>query len=75
MPGCSVRKAAVNQLANALAAGGDTFASDDDPELVAADVREHRVSRDAARRDYAVVLAADGSVDHGATRRAREDRR
>lgn len=46
-----------------------------DPELVAADVREHRVSRDAARRDYAVVLAADGSVDHGATRRAREDRR
>ena len=38
LPGCSVRKAAVNQLANALAAGGDTYASDDDPELVAAAV-------------------------------------
>jgi len=35
-PGCSVRKVAVNALANALAAGGDTYASDDDPELVAA---------------------------------------
>lgn len=35
-PGCSVRKVAVNALANALAAGGDTYANDDDPELVAA---------------------------------------
>ncbi len=35
-PGCSVRKVAVNALANALAAGGDTYATDDDPELVAA---------------------------------------
>jgi len=32
--GCSVRTLAVNQLGNALAAGGTTFASDDDPELV-----------------------------------------
>lgn len=37
-PGCSVRKVAVNALANALAAGGDTYATDDDPELVAAAV-------------------------------------
>ena len=35
-PGCSVRKVAVNALAGALAAGGDTYATDDDPELVAA---------------------------------------
>jgi len=38
VPGCSVRRVAVNALANALAAGGDAYASDDDPELVAAAV-------------------------------------
>jgi predicted anti-sigma-YlaC factor YlaD len=31
--GCSIKRMAVNKLGNALA-GGDTFASDDDPELV-----------------------------------------
>ncbi len=31
---CSVRKFAVNQIGNAIAAGGDTFTADDDPELV-----------------------------------------
>ncbi|MCL4806895.1 MAG: TRAP transporter TatT component family protein [Thermoanaerobaculia bacterium] len=36
--GCSARKVAVNALGNALAAGGDTYATDDDPELVAAAV-------------------------------------
>ncbi|MHB8798376.1 MAG: TRAP transporter TatT component family protein [Thermoanaerobaculia bacterium] len=34
--GCSVRKVAVNALASSLAAGGETYATDDDPELVAA---------------------------------------
>ncbi len=34
LPGCSVRKLAVNSLGNALAEGGTTFATDDDPELV-----------------------------------------
>jgi predicted anti-sigma-YlaC factor YlaD len=34
LPGCSLRRVAVNSLGNALAAGGSTFASDDDPELV-----------------------------------------
>jgi len=38
VPGCSVRRVAVNALANALAAGGDAYAADDDPELVAAAV-------------------------------------
>ncbi len=38
LPGCSVRTVAVNGLAGALAAGGDIYASDDDPELVAAAV-------------------------------------
>jgi predicted anti-sigma-YlaC factor YlaD len=31
---CSVKKYAINQLGNALAGTGDTFASDDDPELI-----------------------------------------
>ncbi|MDH3746400.1 MAG: TRAP transporter TatT component family protein [Acidobacteriota bacterium] len=32
--GCSIRGLAVNALANSLAASGDVFASDEDPELV-----------------------------------------
>jgi len=32
--GCSVKRMAVNQVGNALAGGGATFASDDDPELI-----------------------------------------
>src|ERR1051326_1190267 len=35
-PGCSIRRLAVNKIGNALAGGGSTFASDDDPELVKA---------------------------------------
>ena len=34
--GCSVKKMAVDQLADALAGGGSTFTSDDDPDLVKA---------------------------------------
>jgi predicted anti-sigma-YlaC factor YlaD len=34
LPACSVRKLAVNSLGNALAEGGSTFASDEDPDLV-----------------------------------------
>jgi predicted anti-sigma-YlaC factor YlaD len=34
LPGCSLRKFAVNKLGDALAGGGTTFARDDDPELV-----------------------------------------
>jgi len=33
-PACSVKRIAVNKLGNALASGGTTFTSDDDPELV-----------------------------------------
>jgi predicted anti-sigma-YlaC factor YlaD len=36
LPACSIRKLAVNSLGNALASGGDTYATDDDPELVGA---------------------------------------
>ncbi len=33
-PGCSVRRLAINKVADALSGGGTTFTSDDDPELV-----------------------------------------
>jgi predicted anti-sigma-YlaC factor YlaD len=35
-PGCSIKKVAINKLGNALAGGGSTFTSDNDPELVEA---------------------------------------
>jgi predicted anti-sigma-YlaC factor YlaD len=34
--GCSIKRVAVNQVGDALASGGTSFASDDDPELVKA---------------------------------------
>lgn len=37
-PGCSIKRMAVNKLGDALAGGGNTFASDDDPELIKAAV-------------------------------------
>lgn len=36
--GCSLKKFAVNKVGDALAGGGSTFASDDDPELIRAAV-------------------------------------
>jgi N-methylhydantoinase B len=42
-----------------------------DPERVARDVRLGYLSRESAQRDYAVVLTGDGSLDAGATARAR----
>lgn len=33
-PACSLKKIAINSVANTLAESGDTFASDDDPELI-----------------------------------------
>lgn len=35
-PGCSIKRMAVNRVGDALAAGGTTFSSDDDPDLVKA---------------------------------------
>jgi predicted anti-sigma-YlaC factor YlaD len=34
--GCSIRRVAINKIGNMLASGGNTFTSDDDPELVEA---------------------------------------
>ena len=53
---------------------GDPFARA--PWAVARDVRQGLVSAEAARREYGVVLAPDGTVDEEETSRAREtDRR
>ena len=46
---------------------GDPFARD--AERVRDDVLNELVSREAAERDYGVVLTADGAVDVEATRR------
>ena len=35
LPACAVKQLAVNSLGNALAEGGGTYASDDDPDLIA----------------------------------------
>ena len=48
---------------------GDPLARD--PDRVARDVRLGYVSPESARRDYRVVVASDGSLDAGATARAR----
>jgi N-methylhydantoinase B len=55
--------------------GGGGFGSplERDPERVARDVRLGYVSREAARRDYRVVLASNGSPDTQATARARAE--
>jgi predicted anti-sigma-YlaC factor YlaD len=34
LPACSIKKIAINRLGDALASGGSTYASDDDPDLV-----------------------------------------
>lgn len=34
LPGCSLRRFAINKVADSLTGGGSTFTSDDDPELV-----------------------------------------
>jgi predicted anti-sigma-YlaC factor YlaD len=35
LPGCSIKRVAVDKIGNTLASGGSTFEQDDDPELVA----------------------------------------
>jgi N-methylhydantoinase B len=46
-----------------------------DPEAVAADVANEKVSLDAARARYGVVLRQDGTVDDAATQALRDERR
>jgi len=68
--GCSVRTVAVNGLAGALAAGGDIYASDDDPELVAAAVpfglkTIEALLAETPRHDGLLQAAASGFTQYG----------
>ena len=55
-------------------AGGGGYGDplDREPEAVAADIAEGRVTRDVAREQYGVVLAGNGGVDRDATEIARD---
>jgi N-methylhydantoinase B len=55
-------------------AGGGGYGSplERDIEAVAQDVLNGYVSLEGARRDYGVVMTADGRVDHAATRALRQ---
>ncbi len=68
--GCSVRKVAVRSLANALAAGGDSYATDDDPELVAAAIpfglkTMEALLAEAPDHDGLLLAAASGFTQYG----------
>ena len=42
-----------------------------EPERVALDVQEGKVTREGARRDYGVAVTADGTLDTASTERLR----
>ena len=46
-----------------------------DPDAVAADVADEKVSVDAARERYGVVIRPDGTVDAAGTAALRDERR
>lgn len=54
-------------------AGGYGDPLDRDPELVARDVLEHRVTTETARNIYGVALESDGSPDSSETQQLRAD--
>ena len=49
--GCSIKRVAINSLANTLSGSGDTFAADDDPELI-------RAAVPFALKTYELLLAS-----------------
>ena len=68
--GCSIKKMAVNQLGNALAGGGTTFSSDDDPELVKAAVPfslklMEALLAESPRHSGLLLAAASGFTQYG----------
>ena len=68
--GCSVQQFAVNRLGDALAGGGDTFSSDDDPELVKAAVPfslklMESLLAESPRHEKLLLATASGFVQYG----------
>ncbi len=70
---CAQVAVAPGETMVSISAGGGGYAAARarDPERVAHDVREHWVSRQAAREVYRVALDAAGHVDQAETRRLR----
>ena len=74
-PRCPTRKSRSGTASCIGPAGGgygQPFARD--PQRVLDDVRDGLISVDTARRDFGVVMSADGTVDVDATARARAKR-
>ena len=69
LAGCSIRHLAVHEVGSAVAGGGDTFASDDDPELVKAaapfslKLMESLLAEDP-RNDALLLAAARGFTEY-----------
>ena len=69
LAGCSVRRLAIRSLGSALASGGDVYASDDDPELVAGALPftlktiEALIAADPRNRDL-LLAAASGFTQY-----------
>ncbi len=70
MPGCSVRRMAVNRVGDALAAGGTAFRSDDDPELIRAAAPfslklMESLLEEAPQHEGLLLAAASGFTQYG----------
>lgn len=68
--GCSVQQFAVDRLGDALAGGGETFSSDDDPELVKAAAPfslklMETLLAESPRHEKLLLAAAKGFVQYG----------
>jgi predicted anti-sigma-YlaC factor YlaD len=68
--GCSVKRMAVNQVGNALAGSGTSFASDDDPELVKAAVPfslklMEALLEETPRHEGLLLAAVSGFTQYG----------
>lgn len=69
LPGCSIRSMAINALGNALAEGGSSFASDDDPDLVGDAIpfglkTMESLLREAPRHEGLLLAAASGFTQY-----------
>jgi len=70
LPACSIKKLAVNSLGNALAEGGKSYASDDDPELIREAVpfglkTVEGLLEEAPRHKGLLLAAASGFTQYG----------
>jgi predicted anti-sigma-YlaC factor YlaD len=70
LSGCSVKRYAINQLGNALAASGSTFAADEDPELIRAAVPFslkliESLLAENPRHEGLLLAAARGFTEYG----------